>query len=173
MLQDRLLKALRIAGIDTIDAANAWLPSFLERHNARFAVARFDGQDAHVPHAPADDIRVRQILAKHYPRKLSDTLSCQFHSTLLQIDPAVSGASALRGASVTVLEHFDQSCEVLWRHVVLPHKIVQKVRAAPLELGRKEVSVPRSTPRPVPKHTAHPWKNSPLGKPHPDSFGKR
>jgi hypothetical protein len=38
VLQDRLLKAMRIAGIDSIDQANAWLPYFMERHNARFAV---------------------------------------------------------------------------------------------------------------------------------------
>jgi hypothetical protein len=38
VLQDRLVKALRLAGIDTIEAANAWLPGFIERHNARFAV---------------------------------------------------------------------------------------------------------------------------------------
>ena len=39
VLQDRLLKAMRLAGIDSIAAANAWLPQFMDRHNARFAVA--------------------------------------------------------------------------------------------------------------------------------------
>ena len=70
---------MRIAGIYTIDAANAWLPSFMQRRNARFAIDPFATQDAHVPHAPADDAQFRQNLAKHYPRKLSNTLSCQFH----------------------------------------------------------------------------------------------
>ena len=35
-LQDRLVKELRLAGISTIAAANAWLPGFITDHNARF-----------------------------------------------------------------------------------------------------------------------------------------
>ena len=34
-LQDRLVKELRLAGISTIAAANAWLPGFIAEHNAR------------------------------------------------------------------------------------------------------------------------------------------
>ena len=34
-LQDRLVKALRLARISTIEAANAWLPQYLAQHNAR------------------------------------------------------------------------------------------------------------------------------------------
>ena len=38
-LQDRLLKELALAGITTIDAANAWLRDiYMPAHNARFAV---------------------------------------------------------------------------------------------------------------------------------------
>ena len=36
-LQDRLLKELRLAGINDIEAANAFLPGFTERYNAKFA----------------------------------------------------------------------------------------------------------------------------------------
>lgn len=48
-LQDRLVKALRLAGIDTIEAANAFLPGFIERYNARFARAPREPADAHRP----------------------------------------------------------------------------------------------------------------------------
>jgi transposase len=173
VLQDRLIKAMRLAGIDTIAAANAWLPSFVQRHNARFAIEPFDAQDAHVPHAPVDDAQLRQTLAKHYLRKLSNTLSCQFHSTLLQIQSA-AGGSGLRGASVTVLEHFDHSCQVLWRNVVLPHTTIQKARAAPLEQGRKEVSIARRAPPPAAQSPKHPWNNSLIGKTRsPEFIAKR
>ena len=36
-LQDRLTKELRLAGITTLEQANAFLPGFIERYNARFA----------------------------------------------------------------------------------------------------------------------------------------
>ena len=173
VLQDRLVKALRLAGIDTIAAANAWLPSFVDRHNARFACPAFAPEDAHVIHSPEGNAALRQALSKHYPRKLSPNLSCQFHSTVLQVTPPASGGLALRGAPVIVLEHFDHSCEILWRQKTLPYTASQKVRAAPLEQGRKDVSVARRVLPPNPQPRAHPWKNSPLGKPHPDSFGVR
>jgi Winged helix-turn helix len=173
VLQDRLIKALRLAGIDTIDAANAWLPSFVLRHNARFAIEPFDARDAHVPHAAADDTQLRRTLAKHYPRKLSNTLSCQFHSTLLQIQPSIAGGATLRGAAVIVLEHFDHSHQVLWRNAILPHTALQKVRVAPLEQGRKEVSAPRKSPPPAVQSRAHPWNKFPYGKLSPEFIAKR
>ena len=173
VLQDRLVKAMRLAGIDSIAAANAWLPGFIERHNARFAVVPFDHHDAHVPHCHADDPRLRHTLAKHYPRKLSPSLTCQFHSTLLQIQTPASGGSALRGAAVTVLEHFDDSCEVLWRTVSLPHTTVQKSRHAPLEQGRKEVVVARPAPPITKPRPDHPWRKYPLGKLSPEFIARR
>jgi hypothetical protein len=36
-LQDRLTKELRLASINTLEAANAFLPSFITGYNARFA----------------------------------------------------------------------------------------------------------------------------------------
>lgn len=38
-LQDRLAAELRLAGVTTLAAANRFLPTYLPRHNARFAVA--------------------------------------------------------------------------------------------------------------------------------------
>jgi transposase len=52
-LQDRLTKELRLAGITTLDAANAFLPGFIARYNARFAKAPQDPHSAWVP-LPAD-----------------------------------------------------------------------------------------------------------------------
>jgi hypothetical protein len=52
-LQDRLTKELRLAGITTLEAANAFLPGFIARYNSRFAKAPQDPQSAWVP-LPAD-----------------------------------------------------------------------------------------------------------------------
>jgi len=46
-LQDRLVKELRLAGIDTIEAANEWLPAFMEDHNRRFAKPPKSDKDLH------------------------------------------------------------------------------------------------------------------------------
>ena len=41
------MKEMRLSGIDTIGAGNAFLPAFMEQYNARFAKAPFDDRDVH------------------------------------------------------------------------------------------------------------------------------
>jgi hypothetical protein len=48
-LQDRLVKALRLEGISTLAAANAYLPTFVARFNERFGVAPARSEDLHRP----------------------------------------------------------------------------------------------------------------------------
>jgi hypothetical protein len=38
---------MRLSGIDTFEAGNAFLPSFMEKYNARFAKDPFDDRDVH------------------------------------------------------------------------------------------------------------------------------
>ena len=54
LLQDRLVKELRLLGIDTIERANAMLDAFAERLAERFAVEPVDPRDAHRVFAPRD-----------------------------------------------------------------------------------------------------------------------
>jgi len=48
-LQDRLVKELRLAGISTVAAANAWLPGFVENYNERFGRAPANAKNLHRP----------------------------------------------------------------------------------------------------------------------------
>lgn len=75
-LQDRLVKQLRLEGIDSIAAANAWCDGFVERYNERFAKVARSEIDAHVPCRPTDDLP--RILAIQETRKLSAKLTIQY-----------------------------------------------------------------------------------------------
>jgi hypothetical protein len=55
-LQDRLVKELRLAGISSIEAANAWLPDFLASHNARFGREPPNAKDLHRKLTAADNL---------------------------------------------------------------------------------------------------------------------
>ena len=46
-LQDRLVKALRLARISTIEAANTWMPAYWAKYNARFVRVAADSANAH------------------------------------------------------------------------------------------------------------------------------
>lgn len=55
-LQQRLVKEMRLAGVNTLEAANAFLPAFIPRYNARFAKQPADPQTLWVPIAPDTDL---------------------------------------------------------------------------------------------------------------------
>ncbi|XXY98346.1 ISNCY family transposase [Acidithiobacillus sulfuriphilus] len=91
-LQDRLVKELRLQGIGDLEAANAFLPSFLAAFNRRYAVTPQNPIDAHRP-VRHDAQEIDQILCLHHHRTLSKNLSFQFRNRLLR--QAVSQARVL------------------------------------------------------------------------------
>src|SRR5436305_107282 len=60
-LQAPLIKAMRLHHIDTIDQANASLPSHMAQHNQRFAKAPFDPRDLHRPLAIHENLEAEMV----------------------------------------------------------------------------------------------------------------
>src|SRR6266436_8388709 len=85
-LQDRLVKEMRLSGIDTIAAGNAFLPAFMEKYNARFAKAPFDDRDVHrslvAGHDDLDD-----AFAWKEERTVSVNLTLQYDQVLFILEP--------------------------------------------------------------------------------------
>jgi hypothetical protein len=69
-LQDRLVTELRLEAITTIEAANAFLPGFLLRHNERFAVPAADAAPAWRPWP--DGLSAEAVFCFHYPRRVGE-----------------------------------------------------------------------------------------------------
>lgn len=84
-LQDRLTKELRLAGITTLEGANAFLPSFIERYNARFAKPPADPNCAWVP-LPAD-LDIPYYFAIRETRTVRADHCIRFAGQLLQLLP--------------------------------------------------------------------------------------
>ncbi len=125
-LQDRLVKALRLAKISTIEAANAWLPSYLAKHNARFVRLAADDANAHRAF-DGDAQTLARICAHHYERVLSKTLTCQFKGRMLVLlTQPDQPRYALRAQPVKVMEHLDGRLELLWGAEALPFKTFER-----------------------------------------------
>jgi transposase len=84
-LQDRLTKELRLANITTLEAANAFLPGFIERYNARFAQPPADPTSAWVPLPP--DLDWPYYFAIRETRKVRADHCISFAGQLLQVLP--------------------------------------------------------------------------------------
>ena len=125
-LQDRLVKALWLARISTIEAANAWLPQYLAQHNARFKRVPADAANAHRAYE-GDARELARICAHHYARKLSKTLTCQFMGKLLVVITLPEQPRyALRSQSVKVIEHLSGELELMWDAEALPFKTFER-----------------------------------------------
>ncbi len=79
-LQDRLVVELRLRGMSTLAAANAFLPAFLVDFNRRFA------------HAPA----VATGVWRRPPRALDELLSCRYERTVARDNTVRLGARLLQ-----------------------------------------------------------------------------
>jgi transposase len=102
-LQDRLVKALRLAGVASLEAANAALPAFTARYNARFARPAREPDDAHRPLTISAE-QLGWICCEQYTRTLSRSLSCQYRGRLYVIDTAGAPAYHLRAARLCVCD---------------------------------------------------------------------
>ena len=167
-LQDRLIKEMRLAGINNIDEANAWLPGYIADHNRRFAVEPKDVSDAHLAHL-GTQTSLLHILSVQTTKTLSKNLSCQHENKLMQVKTAGAGLG-LRRARVTVHEHFDGSHELLWRKRKLAYSVMEKpVRQSKVADGKPvNTRVDKAMARRNIGHKPaanHPWRKMPVGKP--------
>lgn len=125
-LQDRLVKEMRLNGINNSEEANAWISGYIKDFNRRFAVNPHSDVDAHSPFLGTTG-ELTDILSVHTARTLSKNLSCQFENKVMQVETTGRGL-ALRGANITVLEHFDGRCELTWGKKKLDYSVMQKVK---------------------------------------------
>ena len=121
-LQDRLVKALRLASISTMEAANAWLPGFVADYNSRFACTPASSRDLHRPLGAADDLDA--ILVCRERRTVTHSLAVQWKLTLLLLNPTPFARSLAR-KTVEVVDHPDGQLTVQSGGVSLAFRMIR------------------------------------------------
>lgn len=165
-LQDRLVQELRLAGIRDIRAGNRFLPAYLKRHNARFAVRAEEPGVAYRPVDPGLD--VDRILSFRYQRVVAMDNTVSLDRRLIQVPPGPNRRS-YAGARVWVHEFLDGSLGVWYQDqwlirtagkgngaVVRARKRRPRLPERPLKLPLLNTPVPekREPRQPAP----HPWR---------------
>jgi transposase len=164
-LQDRLVKEMRLQGINDQASANKWLPTFMADFNRRFAVQPAVATDAHVPYQGATEA-LQRILSVQEERCLSKNLSCQYEKQHLQIKTAGIGLS-LRGAKVTIHRHTDGRMELLWqgRALAFEKSVKLPMQEAPNDGKDVNARVDAALKKRVgtSPNKNHPWKRATEG----------
>jgi hypothetical protein len=156
VLQDRLIKEMRLRGISNMEEANTFLPEYLESINKKFGKAPANAEDAHRPLRAQDNLQ--QIFARTETRKLSKDLTFQHRGTLYLIQTKTP--NRMRHAIITVVSQKGMPIEVEYKGLKLPYKKwAETVYEQPKIVDCKEIAtlnwMPKSTRKPG-RH--HPWR---------------
>jgi len=118
-LQDRLVKELRLRGIDTIEAANAYAPEFMADFNSRFGKQPRNPKDMHRP--LADHENLDGAMCRKEARTLSQSLTLRYDKVLFVLEPSAL-SRPLAGKKVVVCDYPDGRLEIMHESYVLPNR---------------------------------------------------
>ena len=153
-LQDRLVLELRRAGISSIDEANAFLPSFIEKFNARFAKQPSVPEPAFTP-CPPRNILDLAISVKE-TRKASAGSTISFHGKTYQLlTPTGTVLPLTPRGSVEVLSHLDGSISALYKG---NHYRLRELLAANTPGPKEPPKNPPAVRKPHSPPPTHPWR---------------
>jgi hypothetical protein len=124
-LQDRLVKELRLAGISSIAAANAWLPGFITGHNARFGRDPANAKDLHRPLLAGEDLD--EVLAWREERTVTHNLTLHYDRMMLMLDPTPLARGLVR-KKVEVVNYPDGRFAVQFNGTALGFKLFDKIQ---------------------------------------------
>jgi len=134
--QDRLVKGLRKAGVQTLEEANHYLElEYLPQWSSRFTIEAANPTDAHRPLGAEHDLAA--ILSHVEDRVVANDYTIRYDKKIYQIARGEIRAG-LRGATVRVEEQLDQSVWVRFRGRYLTVRMCATQSKAPV-------------PAPVPK----------------------
>lgn len=158
VFQDRLIKEMRLEGINTVEEANIFLPKYLERHNKQFGKEPVNHEDAHRPLKEQDNLK--RIFCRIDRRKVSKDLTFQHQGILYMIETRTP--NRLKHAQVDIFWRGEKEIEVEHNGLKLKYKKwVERVDERPQILDAKELETKaavwmnRKVTRPG-KH--HPWR---------------
>ena len=123
-LQDRLVKELRLAGVSDMEAANNFLPRFIERYNERFSVRSAKPEDLHRTLNLAAS-RLQDILCHREQRYVGAQLTFHYDRKLIILDQT-DLSRGLVGRYVELYDFPDRPLEVRWKGVALPYRVFSK-----------------------------------------------
>ena len=135
-LQDRLVKEMRLREIHHIEAANHFLPEFVEDYNRRFEKPAKNEQDAHrnILH---NDREISLILSLHSKRKLSNNLELSYQKSIYQIQEK---KHRLKQKQVTVCDLFSQEVVILHEGKEIAYQRFDKGSAVPALADEKPLN---------------------------------
>jgi len=123
-LQDRLIKEMRLMGINDIETANIHAPELIKKHNDKFEKLPAEPEDAHKKNV-FEDAELDKILSIQSTRKVSKNLEVRYENKIYKIQNYGKGYQ-LRRAEVTIHEQPNGSVTILRKNKILEYTVIDK-----------------------------------------------
>ena len=164
LFQDRLVKEMRLLGIRTIEAANAYLDgSFLALVNTRYTVTARDPANGHQARPSATTLAL--VLSWQEPRCVAKDWTLRWRNRRFQID-ARHAALGLPGRHVVVVERRDGTLAMLYGKRLLTFRDAPAQAAPYPDWLCRRLRVVLGNPRPtITRGVAQPSSTAPLSEP--------
>jgi len=147
VLQDRLVKEMRLRGIETKEQANAFLEEYLLRYNERFTVCPAHQADVHVK-LPAS-LDLDEYLCIKTQRTVKNDNTIVLHGRWYQLQER-------GGKRVVIQERLDGSVRIISKGVFLKYREIAE-RPRKQVASKPEARVFSRPPKPA---MNHPWRKS-------------
>jgi transposase len=157
-LQDRLVKQLRLKGINTIDQGNVYLTEFIEHYNQKFGID-ISG-DVHRDCQDWSDEKLKHLMTYQETRRIDNALCLQYKNTYYQIQ-SKGGGHHLKGKRVKVITYPNGTIKLYFGNHYLQYKTytregIQKIaNEKDLNEIMDKMTYSRKLYRP---DLSHPWK---------------
>jgi hypothetical protein len=156
-LQDRLIKEMRVAGIDSMEGANRFLEDvFIPFWNERFTVEAAESVDAHRPlHEEVDLLR---LFAETDQRVIQNDFTFRYKNQHYQIEEEQAEARMPK-SRITIERRLDGSLKFRWKDSYLSPTMIAQ-RPEPVRPPKAPAAPRPARGRPVPAD--HPWRRNPI-----------
>ena len=137
-LQDRLVKEMRLANINTIEDANRFLKEkFIPWYNGRYAVIPRSNNNCHRKIDISTGLKLRSIFAKHYMRGINNDFTVSYRSRYYQLEE-IQPTTVFKGDKVLIEERLNNTIKIKYKERYLnffpiPEK-PQKDKSSPVVL---------------------------------------
>ena len=164
-LQDRLVKELRLAGINTIAEANEFLEKiFIPKFNARFSVVAKKPENLHTPLTETELARIDNIFSIQSYRNVNNDFTIRFKGKWFQLKEH-QPTLVLRKDQILVEEHLDGSIHLNLRGKYLEYTELPQ-RPEKIKMHVTGLTKERQLWKPP---MNHPWKKLSFEKTAADS----
>lgn len=161
-LQDRLVKELRLRGINDIESANEFLNDYRQKLNEKFARDPRDDRDAHQPNIHSKR-ELELVLSGQEQRIVTKNLEVHYQNKIFQLP---RGKHRLKGAKITVCDLFGSQLPViLYEGKEISYNLLEKDVKLPEEINDKclnqkvdEIAKKKGPKRHWKPASNHPWR---------------